>query len=101
MKLLTNCVKDGELEKHKQLDCVVTFADKTEAIAGMVASQVVRGGWIGALNNEALAKAIQVSISVGSRKAAEEWAWQHNLCPPGPLPLPFVEMAILRIRLVD
>ena len=84
----------------KKLRCIVKIADTTEAIVGYAAAHAVRGGWWASLNNEALAKSIQVTLSVTARKMAEERATAVSVCrdaaPPAPL-----DTATLRVDLVD
>jgi len=86
----TGCVT-GLLQKpacrpatDRDLRCIVKIADTTEAISGYAAAHLVRGGWWVALNNEALAKSVQVIFSVSARKMAEDAAAAVDLgklCP--------------------
>lgn len=87
----------------KKLRCIVKVADTTEAIVGYAAAHAVRGGWWAALNNEALAKSIQVTLSVTARKMAEERAFAANpaqLCPQAGTSAAGAN-ATLRVELVD
>jgi hypothetical protein len=67
----------------KQLRCIVKAADIAEAVVAFAAAHAVRGVSVLALNNEALAKSVQVAFSVSARKGAEEGAAAGNLCPEG------------------
>lgn len=49
-------------------------ADKTEGVAGAVAAQWVRGAWFASLDNEAIAKLLQTTVSINARKVAEVYA---------------------------
>jgi hypothetical protein len=85
------------------LRCIVKIADTTEAISGYAAAHVVRGGWWVALNNEALAKSVQVIFSVSARKMAEDGAAAVDLaklCPkegnPAPLATTTLKVDLVR-----
>ena len=65
------CVADADDAMQKELARLNLVADRTEGVAGSVAAKVVRGGWVASLNNEAVAKFLQTTISVSLRKGAE------------------------------
>ena len=93
----TACTLDG---KKRPFDCVPNdapkpkldalaglnlVADRTEGVAGAAAAKLVRGGWVASLNNEAVAKFLQTTISVAFRKGAEIVMTANRLyCKPGP-----------------
>jgi hypothetical protein len=51
------------------------IADRVEAAATAATGTAIRGGWLFALNNEALATALQTGVAVTLRKSAEKAAW--------------------------
>ena len=59
------------------------YGDKAEAAARSAAGVAVRGGWILALNNEALALGLETAASVFVRKSVERAAWSilTKQCP--------------------
>jgi len=84
----TGCTHDPKLLKScatapgdKALERINLVADRTEAIAGAAAAQLVRGGWLLSLQNEALAQLLQTTISVSARKIAEAVAAANESCP--------------------
>jgi hypothetical protein len=67
-----DCIKPSEEKKQKEeLAPLNLVADRTEGVAGFIAAQLVRGAYFFSLDNEAMAKLFQTSISVSARKAAE------------------------------
>lgn len=61
-------------ERQDKLKAVNEAADQTEGVAGALAAQAVRGAWFASLDNEAIAKLLQTSISINARKVAEVYA---------------------------
>ena len=66
-----DCIVPADENGQKRLGRMNLVADRTEGVAGYVAAQVVRGAFFLALDNEALAKLFQTTLSVSARKAAE------------------------------
>ena len=94
----TSCIAESDKAAYAKLRCIVKAADTTEAVVGFAAAMAVRGGSIFGLNNEALAKAIQVAFSVTARKIAEEEA--VDACGTPKVTAEFVKET-LEVELVD
>jgi hypothetical protein len=75
-----DCIDPKNEAGQKGLGSLNLVADRTEGVAGFVAAQVVRGAYFLSLDNEALAKLFQTSISVSARKAAELVVTANQLC---------------------
>ena len=62
------------------------MATQVEAVTGASVSQVIRGGSLVALNNEALAQLVETAISSIAKKSTEKLLWCFAVCKPDPQP---------------
>jgi hypothetical protein len=69
------CPEEADLKRLQNVD---NAGDRAEAAARYVASMAVRGGWLFALNNEALATSIETALSVAARKTTEAAVWSNG-----------------------
>lgn len=54
---------------------IETSGNKSEATVATAAGKAIRGGFIGSLNNEALAKSVETAIGVLARQTTERFEW--------------------------
>jgi len=72
-----NCLSDSTDGGTKALvQKIDTYGAKAEAIVSAGTSTVIRGGFVAALNNEALAKSTETFAGVLARKIVEQGVWQ-------------------------
>jgi hypothetical protein len=79
-------LENDQSDIARAVNDVDTYAAQTEATVTSLASQLIRGAWFVALNNEALAKSLETMAGVISRKVVAKKMWQkvmENGCVPG------------------
>jgi len=87
------CSTPAQADTIAQVD---EIGDKVEASTSSIVGIAIRGGWIIALNNEALASGIQTAASVSFRKIAEKVAYdaRSNQCPAAASGPAFIPVAL-------
>ena len=66
--------KEVSITKEK-FNEIETDANRSEAAIATAVGKAIRGGFVGSLNNEALAKTIETAAGVISRQTTERFKW--------------------------
>ena len=76
-----DCLTDDTKKKYQHLDDAVALLDadaaRADSLTGSITGSIVRGGYIVAINNEAVSSLIENLFAVTARKESEQLSWRN------------------------